>query len=539
MGGNLDILSIIRAAQGDSSGLTGAQSPDMAPAAPPGAPPSPPSGPSAPPSPQQPQQLGPRMTGIKGYLSNIFYNMGEAAKVQAGIPTDAQVQANQLKLQNEQMQTQADLIEKQARAKLYTAQAGQVGKTVMTPYGELPVELAKAVLPAQIRGQFTLDAAKARIQAQQNQMSFKAAYGPDGQIGLGMYDKQGNFRGMAENGAVPSEYLEKIHQGQEAKFDANGNLYLVGTTSRSKPIIPAAPQTSAPAAPGATPSATPPAKPGLHPILNNAINGAKPVTNAKPVMVNGQQFQGPTAADTVYATDPKSGQTIFTSRADAAAQGLTNLQKVSPVQRRKDEALSNRLADVQRKVGDYAETFDQPIDDTDRQAIAYLMQNPLPDSIAHMGSIPLAGYANQLLKSKGIQALSDAGMKRFILFNQARESLSGYQQILTNSSRSSDKVLELQLEQLPHPLADKQYADATTGQFQQNLDLAGQHMPIFPGSAENQQSIKAQQANRRAQTAAIQANQDKGANIPPRPANVPGNYIYKVNGPKGTGWYRP
>jgi hypothetical protein len=30
-----------------------------------------------------------------------------------------------------------------------------------------------------------------------------------------------------------------------------------------------------------------------------------------------------------------------------------------------------------------------------------------------------------------------------------------------------------------------------------------------------------------------------GGQEPPRPSNVPANFVYRENGPKGTGWYRP
>lgn len=275
--------------------------------------------------------------------------------------------------------------------------------------------------------------------------------------------------------------------------------------------------------------------------------GQQPVQPTKPVRLgtsngthylmgpDGQPLMGKSGTDTVYATDPTTGQQTYMLRSQVPP-GQTPL-KVNAPEVRKDQALSNRLADVQRKVGDYAATFDQPIDSQDQQAIAYLMDNNIGAGLnAHGINVNLLPqYVQSQLKARGMQALSDNGMKRLIQYNQARESLSGYQQILTNSSRSSDKVLELQLEQLPPPLADKQFADMTSGQFQQNIDLAGQHIPIFPGSAETQQSIKASQLASRRQTQAIQNNQQSV----PRPANVPQNYVYKENGPKGRGWYRP
>jgi hypothetical protein len=471
------------------------------------------------------QNAGPVKAGLRhvlaSMLGNFSYGAGQSMIKASGGETDAEKTMRMAQIAHLNAQTQ--LTQQQAQMVPYQLPNG----TTL----HLPQKMASDLIKQQLANQGKTDAAQiganARLGAAQisamarlGQVKMKAAYGPDGSLAVGLYDNAGNFKGYADNAIVPPGYLEKIHQGQEVKVTADGQFAVIPTTSVSKPLIPGAPQGTAPK--GKSPGAP----------------GAAPVTPGVKII---QGISAPSAADTVYATDPKNGQTIFTDRSTAAAQGMTNLQKVTPVQRRKDEALSNRLADVQRKVGDYAETFDQPIDGEDAMAISYILDNNIGAGLSTHGlSVNLLPkYWQDQLKAKGIRALSENGMKRMILFNQARESLSGYQQILTNSSRSSDKVLELQLEQLPPPLADKQFADMTTGQFQQNLDLAGQHMPVFPGSAENQQTIKAQQANRRAQTAAIQANQAKGENIPQRPANVPGNYIFKENGPKGRGWYKP
>src|SRR6185437_17018641 len=51
-----------------------------------------------------PMTLGPQAQGIKVYLSNIFYNMGEAAKAHLGMPTDVQVEQNQQRLNQTQQQ---------------------------------------------------------------------------------------------------------------------------------------------------------------------------------------------------------------------------------------------------------------------------------------------------------------------------------------------------------------------------------------------------------------------------------------------------
>lgn len=519
--------------------------------------PAPPQPQAAMPQPQQataqPQQ-DQRLQGIKGYLSNILHGVGEGMKAHLGMETDSQQQQRLFKQNIDQQRLSLEQQNIQSEVAQRAAQVKQMQSAVTLPNGmQVPFALAKPYIDAWGKQQAAATGKRYMIVPNVGMLDTQPEGGGapklvPGSTSTGVtvtaeiaqqYNMPqqlvghtiplGQFAQMERGGAA---WAGNVSNTTETRELADGSIVQIPKTTTNQKVAPSSSTvapTGQPQIPG-QPSAPMPKAP----VNLSTRGGVKTLVGP-----DGQPLQGKSAVDTVYATDPKTGQQIFTDRATASAQGLQTPMKVTAVQVRKDQALSNRLADVQRKVGDYAETFSQPIDDQDKQAIAYLMHNPLPDGIAHMGAIPLAGFANQTLKARGMQALSDSGMRRFIQFNQARESLSGYQQILTNSSRSSDKVLELQLEQLPPPLADQQFADMATGEFQKNIDLAGQHTPIFPGSAETQQSIKAEQTSRRNQAAAIAANQAKGANIPARPSNVPGNFIYKANGPKGAGWYRP
>lgn len=510
--------------------------PDAAPSAPP-VPPVPPNTPppSQPPSPSNPQQQ--RLQGVKGYLSNILYGVGEGMKAHLGMETDAQKQQRlftqslqQQKFNLDQQNIQSEILQRAAQVK-------QMQSLVTMPGGyQVPFALAKPYLEAQ-----------AKITAAQIGKRFVV------QPNVGMWDTQAeggpkilpgsDAQGVTVTPDIANEYHmpqqlvgTRIPLGQFASYERAGAMWAPNVTNRQE-----VKEVSDPNNPGSTQLVTVPvsstaqrvsptggavtspgqaAAPNIVPTAPNQNKVAPPPPQNKPPVrlstqggvrtltdSQGNPLQGKSATDTVYATDPKTGQQIFTTRTQAAAQGLQTPMKVTAAEVRKDQSLSNRLADVQRKVGDYASTFDQPIDSQDKTAIAYLLDNNIGAGIHGFNLLPQ--YVQSQLKARGIQALSDAGMKRYILFNQARESLAGYQQILTNSSRSSDKILELQLEQLPPPLADSQFANMATGQFQQNIDLAGQHIPIFPGSAETQQGIKAQQMAARAQAGAIQANQDR------------------------------
>lgn len=503
------------------------------------------------------QNAGPVKAGLRsvlgGLLSNFSYGAGQAMVKASGGETDADKAMRLASIAHTNAQTQ--LAQQQAQMTpvqpygpngptvyMPAAAAGAYFKQLATNAGRVEaagtnkryITTPAGVLDTQTKG---ADGLPTMIAGTGNGITITPDIAKQYGLTQDWVGKQMKLTDLAAVERGGAAVAPTVSTTQHLEKDAAGNLNKVTTTSTSRKVI-----GTPTATPGqTTPGQTPPA-PGV------SRSGVTPVMGA-----DGKPFQTASSADTVYAFDPKTNQTISTTRADAGTKGLQiTANKVSPTQVRKDESLSNRVADVQRKVGDFANTFNEPIDSADKIAISYLMDHNIGGGLSagglHVNLLP--GYVQSQLQAAGIGKLSDAGMKRFIGFNQARESLSGYQQVLTNSSRSSDKVLELQLEQLPSPIADKEYANLATGEFQKNIDLAGQHIPIFPGSAETQQSIKAAQLASRAQAQQVQNNQNNpqayinqhnpGAqNEPPRPSTVPGNYVFNPNGPKGAGWYRP
>ena len=121
--------------------------------------------------PAQPQapQLSPQAQGIKGYLSNIFYNMGEAAKAHLGMPTDVQVQQNQQRLNQTQQQIDQQGQLTQSQLQLHAAQIEQMKTTVPVrlPDGtvmSMPMALAMKVIPSSIGAQGKVQAAGVQAQ---------------------------------------------------------------------------------------------------------------------------------------------------------------------------------------------------------------------------------------------------------------------------------------------------------------------------------------------------------------------------------------
>lgn len=130
----MGIQDVLAAMQGNSAGLTGGDATNP-PLPPPNYPPEanalpapaqPPAPPQRPPYQPPPPQVAAQQTqGIKGYLSDMFYQMGEAGKKHIGLQTDAEKQQIQFKQSLDSQREQADTLEKEARTKYLYAQAKQ------------------------------------------------------------------------------------------------------------------------------------------------------------------------------------------------------------------------------------------------------------------------------------------------------------------------------------------------------------------------------------------------------------------------------
>lgn len=542
--------------------------PPVAPAADSQAPPSqPPSG--APPQAQQdPSQQ--RIQGVKGYLANILHGVGEGMKTELGMETDAQKQQRMFTQNLQQQKFAQDSANIQSEIAQRAATVKQMQSSVTLPNGmQVPFALAKPYIDAWGKQNAAATGKRYMIVPNVGMLDTQPEGGGSPQLVPGSSPAGTKVTPeMAQQFNIPLDQVgTTLPLGRYAQLEAaaakwaptssttqdhlevddpnNPGQKVIATFPKTTTSQKVAPNQGSSVMPTATPQG-----PGQQPVQPTAQGARKPLslaTNNGVKFLNGPDGQPLTkgGGDTVYAQDPKSGQTIFTTRSDAASQGLTNMQKVTPAQSRKDQALVSNVADIQRKFGDYADTFNEKIDDSDKTAIAYLMDKDLGGGLSaggvHVSIIP--GYVNSLLKAKGMDALSDVGMRRYVLYKQAEESLTALQQAKTGSNRSSDKVLDMHIEQLPPPVAPDDFAKQANSLFQQNIDLAAQTLPQFPG-LQTQQSIKTSQAQRTASRnitdqRAANAQNPQSAAEPSRPSNVPANYIFKANGPKGTGWYRP
>jgi len=224
--------------------------------------------------------------------------------------------------------------------------------------------------------------------------------------------------------------------------------------------------------------------------LSGAEAGARVAAENSPQAIQGavakkQAMDAATGAgEQVYATD-RTGRTMLMAKSDAINAGY-GYMKVAPKQVSEDRQLNNRLSDVQQKISQYEQSFQQPLDShgwfssSDRSLIAQAIGTDKLKFGAFGAELPI-DWGNKLGRSSLFKGMSPQAQQRVISYFNARESLVGYQRVLSGSGRSSEKSLELNLDTLPSPIDPENYAGNALKAFKQNLAIAGQGLPVLPG----------------------------------------------------------
>lgn len=203
----------------------------------------------------------------------------------------------------------------------------------------------------------------------------------------------------------------------------------------------------------------------------SAIRGQAELARAKSAATGGNEQ--------VYAINAQR-QTVLMSKADAVEKGYS-YTKVSSHQVTEDRQLNNRLADVNLKLGRYENALAPGrLTQADKDAMALIIR----DDKFKMGvfgiQIPV-DQLNNILRAYRIENMSEAGKHALVAYYNARESMVGYQRVLSGSGRSSDQAMELNLNALPEPYLDPAYQKESLTQFRENIRIAAQGMPVLPG----------------------------------------------------------
>lgn len=188
---------------------------------------------------------------------------------------------------------------------------------------------------------------------------------------------------------------------------------------------------------------------------------------------------GKTAGDVGRAYNPQTNEYEELTRSEAAQRGLQNFD-AKGYNQSNERQLNTRLADVATKITRYEDTMQAPLSSKDRGLLASALEDDKLKASVFGAEIPV-DWMNQLAKSSYINQMSTEGAKRLYAYMNARESIQGYQRVLTGGSRSSDKGLELNLQTVPGPLIDADKANEGLNQFKENVQLANQGIARMKG----------------------------------------------------------
>ena len=186
----------------------------------------------------------------------------------------------------------------------------------------------------------------------------------------------------------------------------------------------------------------------------------------------------------VYAMDANGGKTLMsaTDALQLRAQGkVTTMLPVYEKQVGDDIMLNNRLGDVRQKIAQYEQVMQKDLSSSDKGNIAGLLGTKGLKLGAFGTELPL-DRVNAALNAENIKNLSPQGRDALIAYRNAREAMLGYQKVLSGSSRSSDRVFEINDQTLPDPsITDKDFTARSIQAFKQNLHVVGQGLPTIPG----------------------------------------------------------
>jgi hypothetical protein len=370
----------------------------------------------------------------------------------------------------------------QQQAETQLAQAG--AQPVQTPYGQVPASYLPKFLSPMLKLEGTRETNQTHQniaqQANQNKLDIVglqtaisaqkgAKFLPDtdpntGQQFYRVINPYGQEIGRTDVNVIPS-LMARSSSTVEYKEDADGNIVALPKTTTSGPNIPRGP---APAAPG-----------GRNQPLAAGPQNAPATTNRQP---SGPRvvMQGKAAKDVGLAYDPNANEYVQTTRSEATNQGYQQFNKITAKEQEENRQLNNRLYDVAVKISRYEESLKAPITEAERGNIAGLLSGDKLKVGAFGAELPV-DRLNQAMDAENIKGLSKAAQNRIIAYYNARESMLGYQRVLTGGSKSNEKGLELNLQALPSPVMPDDFTRSGIDQFKENIKVAGQGLPRMPG----------------------------------------------------------
>lgn len=185
----------------------------------------------------------------------------------------------------------------------------------------------------------------------------------------------------------------------------------------------------------------------------------------------------------VWALDAQGNRTLM-SATDAIKSGVRTMVPTNDKDVTDAIMLNNRLGDVRQKIARYEQALGglgTTVSAADQGNIAALIGKGAVKVGAFGTELPM-DRLNAALQKENISGLSDDAKKLLVSYYNARESMQGYQRVLSGTGRANEKAMELNLDALPNPAtSDKSYAAESLKQFRENLGIVGQGIGRIPG----------------------------------------------------------
>jgi hypothetical protein len=185
----------------------------------------------------------------------------------------------------------------------------------------------------------------------------------------------------------------------------------------------------------------------------------------------------------VYAIHTDGSKELM-SATDALQSGIRTMLPVGAKEVGDDTQLINRLGDVRQKMAQYEQNLQnlgKTISTKDQSNIAALIGSQSFKAGAFGTELPV-DRLNAALDKENISGLSSDAKKLLVSYYNARESMQGYQRVLSGTGRANEKAMQLNLDAMPNPgTTDPEFAGESMKQFKQNLQIVGQGLPKIPG----------------------------------------------------------
>jgi hypothetical protein len=284
-----------------------------------------------------------------------------------------------------------------------------------------------------------------------------------------LYNKNGDVTRLQPGVLPPAGWAQKTTTTYQWKVDSNGVYRPLPVTTTTTPGL-AGVQAKVP-----------------------ALGAAAPQRQLqKKVPALGGGMESPQAQEPVIAFNPKTNESIWTTRADAAKNGLQQVATAKAGDYEKFRTSQVQFNDVQANVSRYRAAVNQFAREgkpEDGALINQIINDSKIGGGIHLGPVgieipgasSLAEATDRVFRSGSYKALSPAGKGLIDGYLRTMAAVPAYQKALTGVGRFNKEIIDLELRNIPDPTYAPADADRKLQAFQENIDQGVSGIPRLPG----------------------------------------------------------